>query len=82
MSRIALSKMEAPFNKYIRGCDLMEGFLCYEFEGLIHGGAYFGNLTVIALVSSPPILYKLDPSWLINVWFPFDAGMFRKFFNC
>ena len=73
MSRIALSKMEAPSNKYIRRCGLMEG-LC--------GGAYFLNLTVIVLLSSPPILYKLDPSWLINVWFPFDAGMFRKFFNC
>ena len=38
MSRIALSKMEAPSNKYIRRCGLMEG-LC--------GGAYFLNLTVI-----------------------------------
>ena len=24
----------------------MEGFLCYEFGGLIHGGAYFRNFTV------------------------------------
>ena len=26
--------------------DLTEGFLCYEFGGLIHGGAYFRNVTV------------------------------------
>ena len=26
--------------------DLTEGFLRYEFAGLIHGGAYFRNFTV------------------------------------
>ena len=31
---------------YIRRGDLTEGFLRYEFEGLIHGGAYFRNFTV------------------------------------
>ena len=31
---------------YIRRGDFTEGFLCYEFGGLIHGGAYFRNLTV------------------------------------
>lgn len=25
----------------------MEGFLCYKFEGLIHEGAYFRNITVV-----------------------------------
>ena len=30
---------------YWRG-DLTEGFLRYEFEGLIHGGVYFRNFTV------------------------------------
>ena len=25
------------------GGDLTEGFLCYRFGGLIHGGAYFRN---------------------------------------
>ena len=25
----------------------MEGFLCYKFEGLIHEGAYFRNITVL-----------------------------------
>ena len=25
----------------------MEGFLCYQFGGLIHGGAYFQNFKII-----------------------------------
>ena len=29
------------------GDDLTEGFLCYRFGGLIHGGAYFRKFTVI-----------------------------------
>ena len=29
----------------------MEGFLCYEFGGLIHGGAYFRNFTVFRLIN-------------------------------
>ena len=36
----------SPRGAYIRRGDLTEGFLCYEFEGLIHGGAYFRNFTV------------------------------------
>ena len=35
-----------PTGAYIRRGDLTEGFLCYEFEGLLHGGAYFHNFTV------------------------------------
>ena len=31
----------------IFGGDLKEGFLRYEFGGLIHGGAYFRNFTVL-----------------------------------
>ena len=31
------------------GGDLTEGFLRYEFGGLIHGGAYFRNFTVSQL---------------------------------
>ena len=30
---------------YIWRCDLTEGFLCYDFRGLIFGGAYFRNFT-------------------------------------
>ena len=29
-----------PWGAYIRRGDLTEGFLCYEFGGLIFGGAY------------------------------------------
>ena len=31
---------------FLRG-DFTEGFLCYEFRGFIHGGAYFRNFTVV-----------------------------------
>ena len=36
----------APRGAYIRRGDLMEGFLRYEFGGLIFGGAYIRNFTV------------------------------------
>ena len=35
-----------PPGAYIWRGDLTEGFLRYEFGGLIHGGAYFRNFTV------------------------------------
>ena len=36
-----------PRGANIRRGDLTEGFLCYRCGGLIHGGAYFRNFTVI-----------------------------------
>ena len=36
----------SPRGAYIWRVDLTEGFLHYEFRGLIHGGAYFRNFTV------------------------------------
>ena len=36
----------SPPGVYIRRGDLTEGFLRYDFEGLIFGGAYFRNFTV------------------------------------
>ena len=45
-------EVQAPRGAYIRRGDLTEGFLCYDFGGLIfggaliHGGAYFRNFTV------------------------------------
>ena len=36
----------SPRGVYIRRGDLREGFLRYDFEGLIHGGAYFRNFPV------------------------------------
>ena len=37
---------DKPPVAYIRRGDLTEGFLDYDFGGLIHGGAYFRNFTV------------------------------------
>ena len=45
-SLIVGSKLTVFALFYIRRGDLMEGFLCYEFEGLIHGGTYFRNFMV------------------------------------
>ena len=36
----ANSKYKPPQGAYIRRGDLTEGFLCYDFGGLIFGGAY------------------------------------------
>ena len=41
-----ISKYKPPV-AYIRRGDLTEGFLRYEFWGLINGGAYFRNFTVL-----------------------------------
>ena len=41
---------------YIRRVDLTEGFLRYEFRGLIHGGACFRNFTVFDLYKQLRIL--------------------------
>ena len=40
-------RVQAPRGAYIWRGDLTEGFLRYEFGGLIHGGAYFRNFTVV-----------------------------------
>ena len=40
--------VQAPRGTYIRRGDLTEGFLRYDFEGLMHGGAYFRNFTVLS----------------------------------
>ena len=37
---------------YIWRCDLTEGFLRYEFGGLIHGEAYFRNFTVYVCIAA------------------------------
>ena len=38
----------SPQGAYIWRGDLTEGFLRYQFGGLIHGGAYFQNFTVVS----------------------------------
>ena len=40
-------QVQAPRGAYIWRGDLTEGFLRYEFGGLIHGEAYFRNFTVV-----------------------------------
>ena len=40
-------QVQAPGGAYIWRGDLTEGFLRYEFGGLIFGGAYFRNFTVL-----------------------------------
>ena len=37
----------SPWGAYISRCDLMAGFLRYHFGGLVFGGAYFQNFTVL-----------------------------------
>ena len=44
----AISKYKPP-GAYVRRGNLTEGFLHYDFGGLIHGGAYFWNFTVVDL---------------------------------
>ena len=39
-------QVQAPGGAYIWRGDLTKGFLRYEFRGLIHGGAYYRNITV------------------------------------
>ena len=39
-------QVQAPGGAYIWRGDLTEGFLRYEFGGLIQGGTYFRNFTV------------------------------------
>ena len=45
-------QVQAPRGAYIWRCDLTEGFLRYEFEGLVHGGTYFRNFTVLGSLSN------------------------------
>ena len=53
----------SPRGAYIWRGDLTEGFLRYEFGGLVHGGAYFQNCTVY--------WYKL----CYCIFFPFERGI-------
>ena len=47
----------SPRGAYIWRGDLMEGFLRYDFGGLIFGGAYFRNFTVSSHVKITCYLY-------------------------
>ena len=58
-------QVQAPWGAYIWRGDLTEGFLRYEFGGLIFGGGYFRNFTVCKTNTSgvPP------PSSFLLVYF-------------
>ena len=57
-------QVQAPRGAYIRRGDLTEGFLRYDFGGLIHGGAYFRNFTVAFPVGTKSIRYCVNTSAL------------------
>ena len=42
-------QVQAPRGTYIRRGDLTEGFLPYDFGGLLFGGAYFRSFTVSSI---------------------------------
>ena len=57
----------SPRGAYIWRGELTEGFLRYEFGGLIFGGAYFRNFTVSCLTrrpDQPPSLLHSEVKWL------------------
>ena len=53
-------QVQAPRGVYIWRSDLTEGFLGYEFGGLILGGAYFQNFTVFIMNIIIIVMYKLN----------------------
>ena len=68
----AISKYKPP-RVYFRRGDSGEGFLRYEFggfylDGLIHGGAYFRNLTV--LTSEQADLFGVSGKDILAPFFP------------
>ena len=58
----------SPREAYIWTGDLTEGFLHYRFGGLIFGGAYFRNFTVLKSVDNKQcvVLLLLDLSTLFD----------------
>ena len=53
-------QVQAPWGVYIWRGNLTEGFLRHEFEGLIHGGAYFRNFTVSKVLPSAAVPLPLS----------------------
>ena len=51
---------------YIRRGNFTEGFLCYKFGGLIHGGAYFRNFTVVLARDSNMAAYQQFQMRILN----------------
>ena len=68
---------------YIWRGDLTEGFLHYEFgglylEGLIHGGAYFWNFTVILILYIWVKENYVDFKWVIIFCFPVSTELCKN----
>ena len=59
-------QVQAPLGAYIRRGDLTEGFLCYDFGGLINGGAYFRNFTVSLRGVKHPWITKMGNGYRLK----------------
>ena len=73
----AISKYKS-LGAYIRRSDLREGFLRYGFGGLIHGGDYFRNYTVIKVFTLRRVILEVKKSALIG-WLFF--GVLLDYYN-
>ena len=62
-------QVQAPWGVYIWRGNLTEGFLRHEFEGLIHGGAYFRNFTVSKVLPSAAVPLPLSSGNLTQSYF-------------
>ena len=79
-------QVQAPQGAYIRRGDLTEGFLRYDFGGLISGGAYtwrglYSEFYGICLIRSVPILRSLAS---LSAWTSTDnvCSYFNKRCRC
>ena len=59
----------SPLGGLYLGGNLTEGFLRHEFEGLIHGGAYFRNFTVSKVLPSAAVPLPLSSGNLTQSYF-------------
>ena len=60
-------QVQVPPGAYIRRGDLTEGFLRYDFGGLMFGGAYFRNFTLLYQVVHPWLRVVLVPETPCNI---------------
>ena len=65
--------VQAPWGAYIQRGDLTEGFLRYDFEGLIHGGAYFLNVMIFSVKIC---IFTVHIIFISHLWFLFSSFCF------